>query len=167
MVNWMCRSSESFLSVHSRNRRCIILQLIMHCTFPHAPGGLHRQPVFPETVARLVALSVLVGACTGNIHHSGDFERHRHSQLVQPAAKPEAIFFDVLFSPDYPAADPAADATREAWLDAWLRQRQLCAAGHEVVTRRPFDYLEDNPGRYQERWEVRCLPPQADRGAGG
>ena len=30
---------------------------------------------------------------------------------------------------------------------------------YEVLDRRPFEYLEDNPAGYQQRWEVRCLAP--------
>ena len=131
----------------------------MHCTFTQQPDFRRPRRRFPESILRLALCGLLAGACTSNVHHSPDFERHRHSQLVQPVARPDVIFFDVVFSSTYPAGDPAADAVRESWLDAWLRQRRLCGSGHEVAVRRPFDYLEDNPGRYQERWEVRCRAP--------
>jgi hypothetical protein len=97
-----------------------------------------------------------VGGCAAALDKSVDFDRHRYSQLVQPFDRPNEIYFDVIFGADFPADDPVADQSRAAWLDAWLQQRHLCPAGYEVLNRRPFDYLEDNPAGYQQRWEIRC-----------
>lgn len=105
---------------------------------------------------QILALAVLVAGCTGALDKSEDFDRHRYSQLVQPYDRPDQIYFDVIFSADFPADDTAADAARMAWLQDWLGQRHLCAAGHEVAIRRPFNYLESNPAGYQQRWEIRC-----------
>lgn len=107
-----------------------------------------------SAVMLILAIGVL-GGCL-DIRESADFERHRHSRLFQPYDRPDVIFFDVRFSPDYPAGEPAAEATRQAWLTQWLQQRGLCPAGHEVVEQRPFAYEEDNPGRYDRRYRVRC-----------
>jgi hypothetical protein len=104
----------------------------------------------------ILALVVLVAGCTGNLDKSEDFDRHRYSQLTQSRGHPDRIYFDVSFGSDFPADDPAADKARMAWLQAWLKQLHLCPAGHEVTVRRPFDFLEDNPGGYQQRWEIRC-----------
>ena len=107
----------------------------------------------------MLILAVLVAGCASldkAVDKSQDFDRHRYSRLVQPFDHPDRIYFDVAFSADFPADDPAADAARMAWLEAWLEQRQLCAGGHEVAIRRPFDFLEDNPAGYQQRWEIRC-----------
>jgi hypothetical protein len=104
----------------------------------------------------ILAVAVLVAGCTGNLDKSEDFDRHRYSQLTQPRDHPDRIYFDVSFGSDFPADDPAADKARMAWLQAWLKQLHLCPAGHEVTVRRPFDFLEDNPGGYQQRWEIRC-----------
>jgi hypothetical protein len=107
----------------------------------------------------MLILAVLVAGCASldkAIDKSQDFDRHRYSRLVQPFDHPDRIYFDVAFSADFPADDPAADAARMAWLEAWLEQRQLCAGGHEVAIRRTFDFLEDNPAGYQQRWEIRC-----------
>jgi hypothetical protein len=119
----------------------------------------NKGPEPGEVVVRLLlVMVVLLGACAADaIHRSKDFDRHRYSRLVQPHDRPGEIYFDVTFTADYPADDPAADNTRLAWLQGWMDQRRLCPAGHEVARRRPFDYLEDNPAGYQERWEVRCL----------
>lgn len=128
-----------------------------------------RQRKFPQPAppvgltgtAAALALALLAAGCMDIIGHSADFDRHRYSQLVESQSRPGLIYFDVSFPAAYPAGDPAADRTRAAWLEGWLDQRRLCPAGHEVTTRRPFDYLEDNPARFQERWEVRCLEPGA------
>jgi hypothetical protein len=109
------------------------------------------------SLRQVIALTVLLAGCTGTLNRSEDFDRHRYSQLVQPRDHPDRIYFDVSFSSDFPADDPAADKARQAWLQGWLEQRHLCPAGHEVADRRPFGFFEDNPGGYQQRWEIRCL----------
>jgi hypothetical protein len=105
--------------------------------------------------------ALLVTACAG-MHESPDFERHRYSQIVVPYDHPDLMYFDVATNAQYPAADPAAEATRMEWLAAWLKQRGMCYESFEVVQRRPFEFLEQNPGRYQLRYEVRCKaePPE-------
>ena len=119
-------------------------------------GG--RQPR-ESTVRMILILAALIAGCASldkAVDKSQDFDRHRYSRLVQPFDHPDRIYFDVTFSADFPADDPAADAARMTWLEAWLEQRHLCAGGHEVAIRRPFDFLEDNPAGYQQRWEIRC-----------
>lgn len=124
-----------------------------------------RLPAWAEAsvrhvIAPIMAPLVLLAGCAADVlDKSADFDRHRNSRVVQPFDKPDKIYFDVRFSPEYPADDPAADEARMIWLEGWLKQRQLCAAGHEVASRRSFDYLEDNPAGYQQRWEIRCLAP--------
>ena len=110
-----------------------------------------------EILVMAAVMAEVLAGCAGALEKSVDFDRHRYSQLVQPFDRPNEIYFDVIFGADFPADDPAADQSRAAWLDAWLKQRRLCPAGYEVVNRRPFDYLEDNPAGYQQRWEIRCL----------
>jgi len=115
-----------------------------------------------QHIALAMAPLVLLAGCAADVlDKSADFDRHRNSRLVQPFDKPDKIYFDVRFSPEYPADDAAAEAARMAWLDAWLAQRRLCTSGHEVAARRPFDYLEDNPAGYQQRWDIRCVVPAA------
>jgi hypothetical protein len=109
-------------------------------------------------VRQILVLAALITGCAGSLEKSVDFDRHRYSQLVQPFDRPQLIYFDVNFGPDSPAEDPVADQNRVTWLEAWLRQRRLCPAGYDIVNRRPFAYLEDNPAGYQQRWEIRCLP---------
>ncbi len=118
------------------------------------------RPVAGEApVRQILLLALLLAGCAGSaLDKSEDFDRHRYSRLIQPYERPGQIYFDVIFSTTYPSGDAAADQVRTRWLEAWLAQRRLCAEGHEVALRRPFEYLEDNPAGYQERWEVRCRP---------
>lgn len=109
--------------------------------------------------AAILLLGMLAAGCAGSPEMSADFDRHRYSRLVRPVEAPDRIWFDVMFPAAYPEGDAAADAVRQDWLEAWLAQRRLCPAGHEVVKRRPFEYLEDNPGGYRQRWEIRCTAP--------
>ena len=102
-----------------------------------------------------IAATLLLAAC-GGIEKSRDFDRHRFSQLTTPASRPGIFYFDLSFPPEFPADDPVAEAARMRWLSDWLLQRQLCPDGFEVLRRRPFDYLEDNPRGHQQRWEVSC-----------
>jgi hypothetical protein len=121
-----------------------------------SPGG---PPRAGWSWVRAVALAgVVSGAagCSAPGPRTTDFDRHRYSQLVQPEGPGGPLFFDVTFSADYPRDDPAADAARLAWLEGWLKRRGLCAAGFDVTVRRPFDYLESNPARHDERWAVAC-----------
>lgn len=115
-----------------------------------------------QVLALVIAPLLLLAGCAADVlDKSTDFDRHRNSRIVQPFDKPDKMYFDVRFSADFPADDPAAEEARMAWLQAWLKQRGLCGAGHEVGERRAFDYLEDNPAGYQQRWEIHCLAAAA------
>lgn len=107
-------------------------------------------------LAGLLGVGLLALAGCTDIHQSQDFERHRNSQLVLPYDRPGVIYFDALLSPAYPDGDPAAEAQRMAWLAQWLELRKLCPAGYDVLARRPFDFLEDNPAHFDIRYEVAC-----------
>jgi hypothetical protein len=115
-----------------------------------------------NVLAMLVVTSALFG-CTDVIEKSEDFDRHRFSGLTMPYDRPGTIYFDVKFNVDFPADSPEAEAVRMRWLAGWLKQRGLCPAGFDVTKRRPFDYLEDNPRGYQERWEVTCRAPLPEK----
>lgn len=110
----------------------------------------------------LSVLILLVASCA-SMHESKDFERHRNSQLEVPYDRDDVFYFDVSFTAQYPDDDEAAEVIRLEWLDQWLAQRSLCPEGFEVVTRRPFEFLEDNPARHDVRYEVKCKssPPDA------
>jgi hypothetical protein len=112
--------------------------------------------------APVLLLPLWLAACGTAPGLSPDFERHRLSQVTQPrAGAPDVFFFDVRYASEYPAEGAAAEAVRREWLRAWVKQRALCPGGHEVVRVREFDFLEDNPARYDRRYEVRCTSPGA------
>ncbi len=104
--------------------------------------------------AALILIIVLVAACA-DIHKSADYERHRYSQLVVPYDRSDVMYFDVTFNAEFPDGE-AAEATRMEWLKAWLGQRSMCAESFEIVDRRPFEPMENNPAHHDIRYEVKC-----------
>ncbi len=102
-----------------------------------------------------VFAAMMLGACM-NIHESPDFERHRYSQVVEPYDRKDVMYFDVTFSAEYPDNDEAAETIRMEWLEDWLEQRKMCREGFEILARRDFDMMEDNPARHDVRYEFKC-----------
>lgn len=110
--------------------------------------------------ARLVALAgaALVAGCTA-FDTPATYNRHRLSDITlprDPGAASDVLYFDVSLTAEFPDASADAEAERMRWLDEWLLQRNMCAAGREIVGRRRFRELEDNPARRDLRYEVRC-----------
>jgi hypothetical protein len=103
--------------------------------------------------AALILIIVLVAACA-DIHKSADYERHRYSQLVVPYDRNDVMYFDVTFNAEFPDGE-ATEATRMEWLKAWLGQRSMCAESFEIVDRRPFEPMENNPAHHDIRYEVK------------
>ena len=106
-------------------------------------------------LAALLTLTGGLGACAG-MHESKDYERHRYSQIVTPFDRTDVVYVDMKFDPKYPDDDPVAEQTRMDWIAAWLELRQMCDDGFEVEKRRPFDMMENNPARYDIRYEIKC-----------
>ena len=104
--------------------------------------------------ASLFFIVVLLSACA-DIHKSADYERHRYSQLVVPYDRNDVMYFDVTFNAEFPDGE-ATEATRMEWLKAWLGQRSMCAESFEIVDRRPFEPMENNPAHHDIRYEVKC-----------
>lgn len=106
----------------------------------------------------LVAVIVVSGlnACSTSIHDSKDYYRHRLSQLSVPSEGGDFVWFDVKLTPEYPDNNELAEQKRMEWLEGWLEKRKLCANGYEILERRPFDFLEHNPARYDLRYKVQC-----------
>jgi hypothetical protein len=100
-------------------------------------------------------LILLLNGC-GNLYESADFQRHRYSQFVVPYDRNDVMYFDATFSAQFPDNDASAEELRMEWLTAWLDQRNMCPEGFEIVTRRQFDMLENNPAHYDIRYEVKC-----------
>lgn len=108
----------------------------------------------------LYSLSIVIGASTlaacNSVHESKDYERHRYSQLSEPRDRDDVVYFDVKFDANYPENNDAAEAVRMEWLEAWLKVRKMCDDGYDIVSQRPFDSMEYNPGQYDRRYEVQC-----------
>ncbi|MCC7257906.1 MAG: hypothetical protein IT486_06010 [Gammaproteobacteria bacterium] len=106
-----------------------------------------------------LALAATLAGCTA-FDTPDTYNRHRLSDITlprDPAAASDIFYFDVTITAEFPDGSPDAEAERMRWLDEWLAQRNMCAAGREVVGKRRFDAMEDNPARRDMRYEVRCL----------
>lgn len=107
--------------------------------------------------------SVLLTGCSG-MHASPDYYRHSLSQLSEPMGGGGFLWFDVKLAPEYPDNNVAAEALRMQWLAGWLERRGSCPHGYDILERRPFDFLEHNPARYDLRYKVQCAaaPPTSE-----
>ena len=103
---------------------------------------------------------VLASACE-SIHESPDYERHTMSRLLV-SEDSDIIVFEASISPAYPENSPAGEQQRMQWLESWLLVRKLCPEGYEILERRPFEMLEDNPANHELRYEVRCTYPDPE-----
>lgn len=120
----------------------------------------------PSPIRLPAALATLVLALTGctAFDTPDTYNRHRLSDITLPRApageaadgSTDIFFFDVTVTAEFPDNSAAAEAERMQWLEEWLEQRNMCASGHEIVKKRRFDYMEDNPARRDLRYEVRC-----------
>ncbi len=115
---------------------------------------MHKFIRFP---AVLLAAATLAGGCAA-FDTPDTYNRHRLSDISEPrdGTVGDVLFFDVSLSAEFPDDNATAEATRMIWLAEWLESRAMCPAGHEVVNRRPFDFMEHNPARRDLRYEVRC-----------
>jgi len=109
---------------------------------------------------RPLAVVLMLSSCTA-MAPSTDYDRHRLSEITLPRDRGDLFYFDVAVDSSFPADDAQAEATRMRWLDEWLGLRRICPDGHEVLGRRAFGFLEDNPAHRDLRYEVRCRPPAA------
>lgn len=113
----------------------------------------------PQFLLGCVAAAVL-GGCEA-MHDSPDFARHSYSQISSPLQGGDYYWFDVKLTAELPADSDSAEAVRMQWLESWLLQRRVCDQGYDILERRPFEFLEHNPARYDLRYKVRCVtaPP--------
>lgn len=93
------------------------------------------------------------------------YNRHRLSDITLPrdgsgsaaqGTSGDIFFFDVTVTAEFPDDNAAAEAERMDWLEEWLEQRHMCPSGYEILKKRKFDYMEDNPARRDLRYEARC-----------
>ncbi len=104
-------------------------------------------------------LLLALAACTA-FDTPDTYNRHRLSDITlprDPQASAETFFFDVTVSAEFPESSATAEAARMKWLAEWLVQRHMCVDGHEVLGKRAFGEMEDNPARRNLRYEVRCM----------
>lgn len=105
----------------------------------------------------IITLSAfLLAGCSSSIHDSADYSRHSLSQLSTPMGGGDFMWFDVKSTPEYPDDNEAAETVRMQWLTSWLANRKMCANGYEIIERREFEFLENNPGQYDLRYKVQC-----------
>lgn len=113
------------------------------------------MPVLPRLPIAAAAILAVLASRTA-IAPSTDYDRHRLSEITLPHDRGDVFYFDAAVDSAFPADDAAAESVRMRWLDEWLKLRKMCPDGHEVLARRSFGFLEDNPARRDLRYEVRC-----------
>jgi hypothetical protein len=110
-----------------------------------------------------MATVVLASACTA-FDTPDTYNRHRLSEITLPRTGEgtqgggDVFFFDVTVNAEFPDNDAAAEAERMKWLAEWLEFRHMCPTGYEILKKRKFDFMEDNPARRDLRYEARCKP---------
>ncbi|MBW7930490.1 MAG: hypothetical protein H3C57_04180 [Gammaproteobacteria bacterium] len=118
------------------------------------------MPILSRLPIAAAATLAVLASCTA-LAPSTDYDRHRLSEITLPRDHGEVFYFDVAVDSAFPADDAEAEAVRMRWLDEWLKLRKMCPDGHEVLERRSFGFLEDNPAHRDLRYEVRCRPRAA------
>ena len=112
----------------------------------------------------IAVMSIAAVSCTA-FDTPDTYNRHRLSDITLPrdgtgagtsGGTSDIFFFDVTVTGEFPDNDKSAEAERMKWLDEWMVQRHMCLSGHEIVKKRKFDYMEDNPAHRDLRYEVRC-----------
>jgi hypothetical protein len=114
--------------------------------------------------ARAVVIVLLLAAGCTAFDTPATYNRHRLSDITLPrsgdgsaaATATDIFYFDVTVTPEFPDNNATAESERMRWLSEWLVQRNMCPTGHEIVKKRRFDFMEDNPARRDLRYEVRC-----------
>ncbi len=109
----------------------------------------------------IALLAATLGACVA-FDTPDTYNRHRLTDITVPRDRSDLFYFDASVNGEFPEDSAAAESQRLQWLDDWLELRQMCPGGHEVLKRRKFGDLEDNPGHRSLRYEVRCKPAAKD-----
>lgn len=108
-------------------------------------------------IGTIVVMALLAG-CTA-FDTPETYDRHRMSDITMPRdGGGDNFYFDVSISAEFPDNDAAAEAARMKWLAEWLEFRHMCPTGYEILKKRKFDYMEDNPAHRDLRYEARCKP---------
>lgn len=121
--------------------------------------------------ALVAAVMLAAGACTA-FDTPDTYNRHRLSDITLPrdgtgveGGASDVFFFDVTVTAEFPDNNATAETERMKWLSEWLVQRNMCPTGYEIVKKRKFDYMEDNPAHRDLRYEARCKSGPAGNGA--
>ena len=114
-----------------------------------------------RNLAGMLAMAAVVSGGCAAFDSPNLYNRHRLSDITLPrtgveSSPSDTFFYDVSVTAEMPDNDATAEATRLTWLGEWLEQRGMCPAGHDVIKRRPFDFMEDKPARRNLRYEVKC-----------
>ncbi len=121
----------------------------------------------------VTAVALALGACTA-LDTPDTYNRHRLSDITLPrdggsvaaaGANNDIFYFDVTVTGEFADNNAAAEAERMKWLAEWMEQRHMCLTGHEVVNKRKFDFMEDNPAHRDLRYEIRCRAGTAGAGS--
>jgi len=104
---------------------------------------------------KLIVLYLAVALAGCETIGRNDFERHRMSSL-NAIPDTDLLLFEAKLSRQYPDS-PAGDAQRMKWAEGWMEMRKLCPDGFSVVSRRRYKPEDDNPYRYDLRYELRCV----------
>lgn len=102
---------------------------------------------------------VLLSGCASDGYR--DYDRHAMS-LMRMSDEGDTWLFDARTDANYPANSLNAEAMRMRWAGEWLRQRKSCDYGFDVVSRRQYQPGDDNPLRWNLRYELACKDPPAD-----
>ena len=107
--------------------------------------------------AGVISALLLVAGCAA-FDTPETYNQHRMSDITVPRDGGDTFFFDVTIDAEFPDNNTAAEAQRMKWLTEWLELRHMCPMGYEILKKRKFDYMEDNPARRDLRYEARCKP---------
>ncbi len=116
---------------------------------------MNKPPGFFAWRAIVMSVAVLMVGCE-SIGRT-DFERHSMSSLkILPGGVDGLLLFEANTSEQYPDS-PSGDIQRMKWAAGWMEIRGFCPHGFAVVSRRRYVPADDNPFRYDLRYELRCL----------
>jgi hypothetical protein len=112
--------------------------------------------IVPFILLAIVSCTAFDTPDTYNRHRLSDITVPRNGERSETKDSGDIFYFDVTVTAEFPDNNAKAEADRMKWLSEWLVQRSMCPTGYEIVGKRKFTYMEDNPARRDLRYEVRC-----------
>ncbi len=106
----------------------------------------------------LCAMAILAGCASDGYR---DYDRHTMSTMQLPS-EGDYWLFDAKTNARYPLDSLNAEAMRMRWAEEWFKQRKACDFGFDVKSRRIYQPGDDNPLRWNLRYELACKdsPPE-------